>query len=182
LEKKRPGTEEVLNELSGVNTQQQQYCQTNVCIAAAITAYSRMNINSVKVYCLNNDIEVFYSDTDSIVTNIPLPEEFLHESRIGLLKLEHEIQNGYFIAPKLYRFEYLDKGIVKVKSVSRGYGGELTLEQIETLYEGISIAVDKTKWHRDWKNHTVWFEMDKILNITGEFSKRIKVLTQFPFL
>lgn len=48
--------------------------QTNVPIAAAITSYSRMIINQIKLDAQKEGLDIFYSDTDSIVLNGPLPE------------------------------------------------------------------------------------------------------------
>jgi hypothetical protein len=151
--------------------------QTNVPLAAAITAYSRMIINGYKVHCLNNNIGVYYSDTDSLVTDARLPDHMIHDADLGKLKLEHTINEGFFIAPKLYWLECTDgKGGTYNVSRSRGYGGQLTREQIVSLYRSTPITVNKQKWFRSWQEHSVFTDMDSILNISGEFSKRAKVL------
>lgn len=49
--------------------------QTNVPIAAAVTAYSRMIINQFKLLALKEGLDIYYSDTDSLVTNAPLPQK-----------------------------------------------------------------------------------------------------------
>lgn len=41
--------------------------RTNVAIASAVTAYSRMIINSYKLRAIEQGLEIFYSDTDSLV-------------------------------------------------------------------------------------------------------------------
>jgi hypothetical protein len=152
------------------------FSQTNVPLAAAITAYSRIIINGYKLHCLNNGIGVYYSDTDSLVTDAQLPADMIHDAELGMLKLEHSIKEGFFIAPKLYWLEcYSDKGPYTV-SKSRGYGGHLTRGQAEALYAGTAISVNKQKWFRSWPGHTVFTAFDHKLNITGEFSKRHKVL------
>lgn len=50
-----------------------KYSETNVPIAAAVTANSRMIINQYKLYCVNHGIDIYYSDTDSLVVNSQLP-------------------------------------------------------------------------------------------------------------
>ncbi len=51
--------------------------ETNVPIAAAVTAYSRMIINQYKLDALELGLELYYSDTDLLVVNGPLPDNFL---------------------------------------------------------------------------------------------------------
>jgi hypothetical protein len=48
---------------------------TNVPIAAAVTAYSRMIINEFKLIAIQQGLDIYYSDTDSLVVNGPLPPE-----------------------------------------------------------------------------------------------------------
>ncbi|RIB00114.1 hypothetical protein C2G38_2235600 [Gigaspora rosea] len=146
--------------------------ERNVAIAASITAYSRITINTIKLECQKLGIEVYYSDTDSLVTNKELPKQYVDSKEIGKLKLEHVLSDGYFIAPKLYQITTSEG---KVKNVSRGYGGEFTQADMETLYQGQSVEKFKTKWHRDWENHTIYFEWDKKLRLSGEYNKRVKV-------
>src|SRR5688500_18398138 len=74
--------------------------QTNVPIAATITAYSRMIINQYKLDAMSLGLEVYYSDTDSLVVNGPLPPKYIDDTELGLLKLEHEIEEAYFVAPR----------------------------------------------------------------------------------
>nr|AHJ10973.1 plasmid related DNA polymerase [Rhizophagus sp. DAOM 213198] len=50
---------------------------TNVAIAGAVTAHSRMIINQYKLTALNLGLELFYSDTDSLVLNGKLPENLI---------------------------------------------------------------------------------------------------------
>jgi hypothetical protein len=146
--------------------------ERNVSIAAAITSYSRITINKIKLECLNQGIDVYYSDTDSIVTNKEIAAEYVDNKKLGKLKLEHVLSDGYFISPKLYQITTSEG---KVKNVSRGYGGEFTQGDMETLYQGQTVEKTKTKWQRDWANHTIYFEWDKKLNLSGEYNKRIKV-------
>lgn len=94
-----------------------------------------MIINGYKLHCLNNGIGVYYSDTDSLVTDAQLPANMIHDADLGKLKLEHSIKEGFFIAPKLYWLECTDnKGVTYTVSKSRGYGGQLNRAQAESLY------------------------------------------------
>jgi hypothetical protein len=75
---------------------------TNVAIASAVTAYSRMIINQYKLLALNLGLEIYYSDTDSLVLNGKLPEEYISNTELGKLKLEYKFKEGIFVMPKVY--------------------------------------------------------------------------------
>jgi len=47
--------------------------KSNVAIAAAITAYAQIEMIKFKMFCQQNAINIYYSDTDSIFTDKPLP-------------------------------------------------------------------------------------------------------------
>ncbi|CAG8539458.1 1349_t:CDS:2, partial [Acaulospora morrowiae] len=98
---------------------------------------------------------VYYSDTDSIITDAHLPASMIHDDNLGKLKLEHKIKEEFFIAPKLYWLECSDdkEGSYTV-SRSYGYRDQLSWKQAEFLYQ--------------------YFDMK--LNIIGKFSKQSKVL------
>lgn len=46
--------------------------------------------------------DVYYCDTDSMVTGTKLPESYIDPNVLGLWKIEDEVELGLFIAPKLY--------------------------------------------------------------------------------
>jgi hypothetical protein len=75
-------------------------------------------------------LEVYYSDTDSLVVNRPLPDRYLDKAALGKLKLEHEIQEGIFAMPKVYWLKTKEgKEVFKCK----GYPGTLTRDQYLAL-------------------------------------------------
>ena len=53
------------------------YIKSNVAIASAVTSYARIEMIKIKVYCLKNNIKLFYTDTDSIFTDKPLPKSLI---------------------------------------------------------------------------------------------------------
>ena len=62
-------------------------------------------------------IEIFYMDTDSIVTNAPLPADLIG-NELRLFKLEQDVAKGYFISPKLYALQTTNGNfIVKAKGI-----------------------------------------------------------------
>lgn len=62
------------------------YPSVSVAISAPVTAYGRIHINKIKKDILNLGGKLYYSDTDSIVTNIELPKEMVDTKEIGKLK------------------------------------------------------------------------------------------------
>jgi DNA polymerase type B, organellar and viral len=82
--------------------------KSNVAIASAVTAYARCEM--IKYKCTEG-VNVYYSDTDSIVTDKPLPTS----NEIGCLKnemLKHgveQISEAYFIGPKEYALKIINK-------------------------------------------------------------------------
>jgi len=144
---------------------------TNVAIASAITAHSRVMINNYKYYVKNQDGEVAYSDTDSLVTNVELPASMIDATTLGLMKLEHKIQLGYFVAPKLYYLKDLEGNEI---SKSRGYKGQISLEHFIDLYKGSSVTFNIDKWYRLPKEHRV--EIRNIqLTLSSTINKREKI-------
>ena len=107
--------------------------QTNVPIAAAVTSYSRIIINEFKLLALSLGLDIFYSDTDSLVVNGPLPPEYCDSAKLGMLKLEHVFKEGIFASPKIYYLE-LENG--KTVTKCKGFSGQLNKSQYLQLMEG----------------------------------------------
>jgi DNA polymerase type B, organellar and viral len=104
--------------------------------AIAITAYARMYMFKVIYKLIDLGIVIYYMDTDSIVVNKAIPQELIG-NKLGLFKLEHEIEHGYFISPKLYALKTLDGNtIVKAK----GIGSKLDYNQFESLINNETIV------------------------------------------
>lgn len=73
----------------------------SISTAAAVTSYARIYMNKIKIYILSSAGKIYCMDTDSIVTDIALPE-YLVGDKLGQFKLEHKIKKGYFISSKTY--------------------------------------------------------------------------------
>lgn len=71
----------------------------NVAIALAISSYSRVVMSEFKN---RNDITLYYSDTDSLIVDSYLPNEFVDSKKIGLYKLEAEYILFIALGPKVY--------------------------------------------------------------------------------
>jgi hypothetical protein len=65
----------------------------NIAVASAITSYARVYMSSVKN---NPNFNLYYSDTDSAVTDAPLPD-FAVGTELGQFKLEYVIKKAVFL-------------------------------------------------------------------------------------
>lgn len=108
----------------------------SIGIAAAVTAYSRIIMAQFKNLAAESGVNLYYTDTDSVVTNLG-PEAMekvfgvIIGNEIGQLKLEYEIEKAVFLAPKAYYLE-LENGdkIIKVKGLNQN---NLTQENKDKL-------------------------------------------------
>jgi len=82
--------------LAEAETEELLGLEVNVAIASYITALSRVALFKYKKYCIDNNIKIFYFDTDSIFTNKPLPEQFI-SNKLGDLKLEYIFKESIFL-------------------------------------------------------------------------------------
>ena len=60
--------------LSMCSFHSKNYNSSNVAIAIFVTAYARIYIQQKKIEILNNNSNIYYSDTDSIVTDYNIPD------------------------------------------------------------------------------------------------------------
>ena len=78
---------------------------------------------------------VYYGDTDSMVTDIPLPPELVHDSKLGFWKEEGKPLKGLFLRPKVYtELHEKEKPTIKFKGVSRDTQKTLDYDFYEHLY------------------------------------------------
>jgi hypothetical protein len=80
--------------------------KSNVGIAAAVTSYARIEMIELKMLLLKLGIKLYYTDTDSIFTDKPLPE-YLIGKELGQLKDELNggvIKKAYFLGIKKYGY------------------------------------------------------------------------------
>jgi hypothetical protein len=71
--------------------------QASKCVIA-LHQLKRMTRIQMHPYISREDC--FYTDTDSVVISEPLSDERVSASEIGKLKLEYEVLEGIFNAPK----------------------------------------------------------------------------------
>ena len=159
--------------------EKQIYNNASLPISAAITAYGRIHISKLKMDVIKMGGNIFYSDTDSLVTDIKLPDNMVSDKQLGKLKLEYEIDKGIFISGKTYGIltkDFKDKFIARSKGVvptSVKWDSFLNL-----LYNNITSAVKRVS-KTDWVKGEVKIE-DLNVNLCGDtYTKRIKILDVF---
>jgi len=123
-----------------------KYKNISVPIASAVTAYARIEMSHYKMWCLENDIIIYYSDTDSIYISAYLPDHLVSK-KLGQMKLERVFKEACFIAPKVYGgiIENSTKEYVKVK----GLKNPVSFEQLITLlHKDATLTFNQEKWQR----------------------------------
>src|SRR6202789_1889380 len=114
----------------------------SIVIASAITAYARVHMS---IFKNNPRINLYYSDTDSIYIDKPLPPEFISSTILGKLKLENVCSDAIFLAPKVYCLNTIDNDLIyKVKGLKHEV--ELTMKDFaQLLYKDAFIKKSQTK-------------------------------------
>ena len=127
-----------------------QHIISNVAIASFVTAYARIMMSEFKN---KKDLLIYYSDTDSNITNRPLSEELVHNSKLGLMKLESVYSFFISINAKSWIGIKLDGSTVcKLK----GSKSKLSLlDFITMLSVDSSLTLNHEKWYKFFNNSTI---------------------------
>jgi hypothetical protein len=131
--------------------------RSHVAISAAITAYARMEMNEYKTLF---GITIYYTDTDSIFTDKPLPAHLVGPD-LGQMKDELNgkvIIRALFLGNKRYCYQYYDdNGVLITVSVFSGVKrNSLTFEQFERMSKGeILDIVQPDTFSRNFANLTL---------------------------
>ena len=117
---------------------------SSVSIAAAVTAYARIEISQ---FFNLPDNKCIATDTDMVVLEKPLDSSLLGPE-LGKFKLEYKIDHGIYIAPKTYcikfknpKNSFKDTIICKAKGLG---GSHMTYEDYRQLLAGFDVIKEKT--------------------------------------
>ena len=69
------------------NTYTEYYKSVSISTAVVTLAYARIHITKIKLYILNRGGKLYYTDSDSVITNLKLPQQMVHRTDLGKLKL-----------------------------------------------------------------------------------------------
>ncbi len=105
-------------------------------LSAFITSYARVELLK-KLMAIPPDA-LYYCDTDSIVTTVPLPDDEVHVKDYGKWKLEKELRKAIFVLPKLYAELGIDgEEILKSKGLVREYRTSVRYADYEQFFDSM---------------------------------------------
>lgn len=143
----------------------------SIAISSAVTSYSRIYMSKIKLDILKTG-SIYYTDTDSIVTDVKLGDKYVG-NEIGKLKLEHEIKEGYFISNKTYCFKNnKNKLIIRAKGI---YSKSLCYQDFVSLYLGLDVEAIRSESERNYSEGYVNILVDKTIVLSANsYTKREK--------
>lgn len=164
------------NKSSVTSLKEDNYHDVSVAISSAVTSYARIYMNKIKLDIMNKGGNLFYTDTDSLVTDIEL-DKSLVGNELGQFKLEHIVEKGYYISNKTYAFTTNKKGKTKVIIKSKGLDNEnLNFGVFDSLYKGESIIANKYYSKRDFGKGSVTIKNISPVTLDPfSYTKRIKI-------
>ena len=123
---------------------------SNVAIASFVTAYARIHMSK---FFNQKGLLVYYTDTDSLFTNKPLPNEVVDPKKMGLMKLEAVFQ--YFISIGAKNWIGIDTSgnttcKMKGSKIKLTYLDFLLLLQVDT-----DLKIYQNKWYKSFKESNV---------------------------
>ena len=152
------------------------FTDVSVAISSAVTAYSRIYMNKIKLDILNKGGSIYYTDTDSIVTDIKLDDSVVGKD-LGKFKLEHVVEEGYFISNKTYALKKTD-GSVIIKNKGSDTKS-LTIENFRELYLGIDAKAIRYESKRDYFNRSVTIKIPNEITLSAQsYKKRIRIFNE----
>lgn len=136
--------------------------KSNVAIAAAVTAYARIQMIPYKL-----DPNTLYTDTDSIFTLEPIDPALIGDG-LGQMKDEMKgiiIKEAVFVGPKKYGYWYIDEAGNKVeKSVFAGVPRDsLSINEIKDIFMGETITKEvDNRFFKSFSNLSITIKNTKI--------------------
>jgi len=147
---------------------------SSVHIAAFVTAYARIKLFEGMEEVIKNGGEIFYCDTDCLVTNGYLPLG----KNLGDWDLENDslIKEGVFLFPKFYSYITEKDTVQKHKGFSQFYDFEKyknallsnNFSEFSETWDSIASVLECNKRHLPHLS-----VIEKSRSVKGVFSKRI---------
>ena len=153
-----------------------EFKDVSLTTAAAITSYARIYMSKIKLDILSKGGSIYYTDTDSIVTDIPLDSNIVGD-KLGQFKLEGELKEAYFITSKTYCLHFKEKKkdkYIHIK-VKGGYNGSLNKSDFIKMYKGFGVEALKRNTITNKKEGFVLIGNKKINLNSDSYEKREKV-------
>lgn len=157
--------------LSEIKSTDLESRDVSVAVAFAVTSYARIEMSKYKTM---ENYNVYYSDTDSLAIDKPLPN-YMIGSELGQMKLEHQFIEAVFLCPKVLGGTFKDKNdkissIVKIK----GLKDPLPFNEFKTLLKkDMKITINQDKWHRDISNSNIFLKKDTYTLMVTENKRNV---------
>ena len=114
---------------------------------------------------------LYYSDTDSLYFDGPLPDSFISNIELGKLKLEGKYDEGVFLAPKVYALKNKEEELIKIKGLTKEAikNNNITLDSLSTLLnKDHKLAFNQIKWFKNINTANInILEQIYTLKVTG---------------
>jgi hypothetical protein len=119
--------------------------QISTPIAIFTTAYARMHMALLKIKYQDH---IYYSDTDSIFTDIELPKEMVG-GELGKMKLEYDIKEAVFLAPKVYALKLEDGSFREIIKMKGSKNKNIAFDQFKSLLnKDETLKINQEKWFK----------------------------------
>lgn len=157
-----------------------KYLQISLPISAAVTAYARCNIYKYKEAILNSGGTLYYSDTDSVFSSMPLSDSLIGPE-LGKMKLEYTAARAIFLAPKVYAAQFSD-GSTKLKIKGSKDNSQVSFAELENLlYKESNLKLNQEKWYRSFAKSTINIR-ETLYTLKVTENKRALVYTNNKFV
>jgi DNA polymerase type B, organellar and viral len=158
------------------NIENNVFKEVSIAISAMVTSYARVFMSKIKLEILKRGGKIYYSDTDSIVTDIELNliNSNLVGKDLGQFKLEYLVKEAYFISNKTYCLSLYDgRIIIKTKGV---LNTSLTLEDFKTMYYlSENVKGIRSSTETDYKEGFVSIKDKEVILNYNSYTKREKI-------
>lgn len=120
-------------------------------IASAITAEARILMHKWFRRVKAEGGRIWYCDTDSIVTDVELPDKWVNDE-LGGMDLEHTVEEAYFLRPKTYAERFQDgETLIKGKGMrdiaeSNAYSDAVEFGDFRAAFEDSDPGRIATEW------------------------------------
>lgn len=133
------------------------YLNVSLPLASAIASYARISMLPFKTNPLNPP---FYTDTDSIVVQQPLPSNYVSNTELGKMKEPLHIKSAVFLAPKVYILQ-LNDGTVIIKAAGID-SSQLSIDSFQQLanqqqvpIQGYRISIDPQTFEKKYELYSM---------------------------
>jgi hypothetical protein len=142
-------------------TKTPKHLNISLPIAMAVTSYARIRLYEFKEIVGADNL--LYSDTDSVFTSKPLPDNFIGKE-LGQMKLEYIAERAIYIAPKVYAIynilvsdnkALIGTDIIKIKGAKKGHG-LIFMDFYDLLVRNIKKIIHQLKFIKKVSMDTIY--------------------------